>query len=118
MHKIISLFIGSLVISLVTVSNVYAGGTGVAGSEHNITILRGDGESELDVFSGKEIVIKKPSNNHYETGKKKPTYRTSPRAVGTSDDTIWVMDSRGQLRACTTIGTGYTGGSERITCTK
>lgn len=106
----------AILFAVATIKDTHAGGDDLANTKYNITVFRGDGVAEVDSFTGEETVLKKPTKRNWKKSKK--SSQGGARIVGAGNNTLWYVDSRGKLHACDTIGTGYTGGSQRITCTK
>lgn len=84
----------------------------------DITVFRGDGKAVVDA-SGNETVIKRPTKRafHAGAGREQRSQNRGAQIVSGGGDTLWIINN-GRIRACNTVGTGYTGGSQRIKCTK
>jgi hypothetical protein len=105
-----------IMFAIATIKDSYAGGDDLEDTKYNITVFRGDGIAEVDSWTGEEKVIKKPTERTFKTGKR-TTRNGGTRILGAGDGTLW-LEKNGHLYACTTIGNGYTGGGQRITCSK
>lgn len=108
--------VAMLAISVVAGSKDASAGGLFEENPAEVTIFRGNGVSVLDTESG-EVTVKKEPTKTKKVSRKQPR-RTGARIVGGGDDTLWYVDSRGKLRACTTVGNGYTGGGMNIRCTR